>query len=189
MTLDGAEPLLRIVLARAYFLNNRWDDALKLLRRDNVNPGFAPAMWRPLARLACWRGDPALVRELLADPALKSPALADTRIKLQGLAEQRLLSIEQFLPPGVTSSGPRSPRGWQSHHLGQAEYYCYAGQYDRALDELRQSVELGLNDLSWMDGCPLLQPLRATPAFGALRSQVAAVAQATRRAFGLESHT
>jgi hypothetical protein len=47
-----------------------------------------------------------------------------------------------------------------------------------ALDDLREAVELGLIDLTWMDLCPLLAKQRLDPSFAPMRAEVAARAAA-----------
>jgi hypothetical protein len=52
-----------------------------------------------------------------------------------------------------------------------AELKAYIGE--SSLAQIRTAVDLGLVDIAWLDGCPLLDAARRDPAFAALRDQVA----------------
>ncbi len=56
-----------------------------------------------------------------------------------------------------------------------AELKAYIGE--SPFDEIRSAVDLGLVDIAWLDGCPLLAEARRDPSFAALRDQVASRAR------------
>jgi hypothetical protein len=61
-------------------------------------------------------------------------------------------------------------------HQLSAEVRSYVGE--DAIDDVRNAVELGLFDVTWMDGCPLLENVRKHPEFPELRERVALRARA-----------
>jgi serine/threonine-protein kinase len=60
-----------------------------------------------------------------------------------------------------------------------AEMLAFTGRDDSALQKIVEAEALGLIDLTWMDRCPLLAPMRSSPAFVAVRDRVAARAKET----------
>jgi serine/threonine-protein kinase len=60
-----------------------------------------------------------------------------------------------------------------------AEMLAFTGRDDSALQKIVEAEALGLIDLTWMDRCPLLAPMRSSPAFEAVRDRVAARAKET----------
>jgi eukaryotic-like serine/threonine-protein kinase len=58
-----------------------------------------------------------------------------------------------------------------------AEMLAFVGRNDSSLQMVAEADALGLIDVTWMDRCPLLAPMRTLPAFVALRERVAARAK------------
>jgi eukaryotic-like serine/threonine-protein kinase len=76
---------------------------------------------------------------------------------------------ERKVAPSVTK---RMRTFW---HQISAEVLSYVGE--DAMDDVRAAVDLGLFDITWMDGCPLLEDLRKRAEFEELRERVAARAR------------
>src|SRR5262249_47948146 len=66
--------------------------------------------------------------------------------------------------------------------ITELELVVDSASLDRALAAVARSEAAGLFDLAWMDGCPLLTPLRALAAWAPLRDAVAARATRIRAA-------
>jgi serine/threonine-protein kinase len=65
-----------------------------------------------------------------------------------------------------------------------AEFLTHCGRLEAAASEVERAVDAGLFDLTWMDRCPVLAPLRSLPRFAAARTIVAERARAVRDALG-----
>jgi serine/threonine-protein kinase len=53
------------------------------------------------------------------------------------------------------------------------EVFCAAGDLDTAAETLTLGSNGVLLDITWMDGCPVLAPLRAHPRWASAHAQVA----------------
>ena len=78
----------------------------------------------------------------------------------------------------VFNSPDATWRGRSLFHQCRCEFALVRDRHDEALVALGDAVAVGLFDLSWLDGCPILAPLRSSPRFLELRSTVAQRAQA-----------
>jgi hypothetical protein len=63
------------------------------------------------------------------------------------------------------------------------EAQLIVAQLDGALDTLEAAAQLGLMDITWLDGCPLIHSLSTSPRFTVVRDQIAARAASVRTAF------
>lgn len=86
------------------------------------------------------------------------------------------LSSEEIVLYYGTHKGANSRRR-STLNQGKAELYCFENMAEQALGALKECVADGLYDLVWLDGCPLLSVLRASPALDSLRAQVAEQAE------------
>jgi len=135
-----------------------------------------PAAWLLSARAALWHGDAARARTLRA--RLPRPLEHGHRIEhlldaAEGKTERATLDAFAWL----AESDPRAARRASQAREIEAELAAASGDLSRALDAVEAAVSCaGFFDLGWLDGCPLLEPLRAAPRFRALRARVAEVA-------------
>ena len=65
-----------------------------------------------------------------------------------------------------------------------AELEAFRRQLEPALDHLESTVKNGLFDITWLDRCPALEPLRSHPRFAQARAVVAERAREIREALG-----
>jgi hypothetical protein len=61
-----------------------------------------------------------------------------------------------------------------------AEVAAYEGRLDDAAGAIASASEAGLTDLAWLTRCPLLEPVRSTPAFAAALAAVTEIAARVR---------
>ena len=76
-----------------------------------------------------------------------------------------------------------SRRGTANRFQILAEVAGFSGDRDVALDAIARAVDIGFVDLLWLDHCPLLDSVRASPRFGALRVRLQERANAAYDAF------
>ncbi|MGD0529865.1 MAG: protein kinase [Polyangiaceae bacterium] len=131
-----------------------------------------------MARLAAWRRDAA------GAAALRPQVLATTF----PLREQ-VLGVLQLVETGTPPPGMATELLEWGRVVGRAkrrpmflrqiaaEMLAFVGRNDSSLQMVAEADALGLIDVTWMDRCPLLAPMRTLPAFVALRERVAARAK------------
>ncbi len=66
------------------------------------------------------------------------------------------------------------------------EFSTRMGDFNGALSELERSVTAGLFDITWLDRCPALEPLRDHSRFQVAHEIVEARARRVRDALGIE---
>ena len=148
-----------------------------------------------LARLTALSGDLGLATEMLASPELDSTYLAWlSRIRLE--LWKRELDAARALVPELRRTGMESgqvervisiiergsgaaevpPTGTPRRHMFEAQLVVEAtlamDRPDEAFVALAEAVSCGLSDLTWMDHCPLLVPLRSDARFATARTHV-----------------
>jgi eukaryotic-like serine/threonine-protein kinase len=181
--LDPAFADTRASSARVHALLGRWELAHEMLtgilrERDSFGAFLS------LARLLHWRRDAAGARALLSDPRLAlprfEPALSVLRFVAdpEHAAEPGELFYQRLVSPHAS---------WRSRALAgqtRTESALSRGLHDEAMSHLEETVASGLIDLVWVDGCPLLDPLRGTERFAAQRGLVEQRARSIRIAAG-----
>jgi hypothetical protein len=78
---------------------------------------------------------------------------------------------------------PESSRPRRFYEQLMCELLMFAGEREGALAALEASVASELEDIAWMDHCPMLAPLRGDPRFAAAHARVRVRADAIRRAW------
>lgn len=128
--------------------------------------------------LKLWRNDASPDEELervVSDPVAFTEA--ERNAVLQFLAATKKATPEvlgmlgQLLRLSLTA-GPRQIRRGAFNAQIRAEVLALHGLFDQSLDELEESLRLGLFDELWIEGLPLFEPLRGTPRFEAARATV-----------------
>ena len=168
-----------MALARMNAIRGDWAEAWRIsdeiLDKSEDGRGFIN-----YGRLASWARDKSRAQRVLDHPAsLQGRAAAGRAIAqfvLDGKEAPRLDRV-------FTAAFSTATVSWRTlAFAGQAEAELGAGNDAETLERVRRSVEAGLVDILWMDGCPLLASVRKDPAFPALRQIVAARAEIIRKA-------
>lgn len=170
---DPDVTLAAYALARAYALLGRWseaDDAIKVLPSTGSGSGRTVLH----IRRALWQRDPRVVEELAkrrvseAFPGISAPFAQIAAEVLDG----RLLDVRPEPPPGGGAPPVTALRRTSFLWQIQAEFAAFLGDAELALTALERSLADGLFDLSWLDRCPVLEPLRGDPRFKAVLAEV-----------------
>jgi serine/threonine-protein kinase len=168
-----------MALARVNAIRGDWAEAWRIsdeiLASSEDGRGFIN-----YARLASWAGDRQRAQRVLDHPVV----LAGKAPSGRGIAQFVVDRKERpRLDRVFTAAFSTSTVSWRTLAFAkQAEAEIAAGNPTETLDLVRRSVEAGLIDILWMDGCPLLASIRTDPAFPALREIVAERAKAIQRA-------
>ncbi|MCW5807336.1 MAG: protein kinase [Deltaproteobacteria bacterium] len=183
----GRAQLIDVDLSRADALDGDWDGAHRRATALGASsePAFAFMGAMTLARLACWRRDR---EELLAmgsrlRPHLHNDPTGIAKFLFTYFEEHRVDAPELEAAIGRVDD-PNRPRRPALIGLQRiAEVAAFVDRADLALAALRSADGVGLLDVVWLDRCPILDGLRADPAFTAVRNRVAARAARVLTAF------
>jgi TolB-like protein/predicted Ser/Thr protein kinase len=116
------------------------------------------------ARLALWWKRPDLLVGVVAPP---SPGDAFFRLASQATVQGTLdaAAVREHGQLIARTGAVSRPRRLFQQILG--EVFASVGEHERALVEVRGAVAAGLTDLAWLTLCPLFDPIRSTPDYGA----------------------
>jgi serine/threonine-protein kinase len=164
--LDADAPLAPTDLTRVYALLRRWDDAERMFAHLEKKDPFA--YWTMRARTSIWRRDERAIEEALASipniPGLRYPLLMRLVVKTKTLPDE-MFALEREEKTG----------GARRHTFVSqltAELLSYVGRDDEAVAAVSRAVDLGLIDLLWLERCPLLDHVRASPRYPRLHEDV-----------------
>jgi serine/threonine-protein kinase len=170
-------------IPRAIALEGRFQEAFEYLDKlinDSTFPNSSP--WVTFARLLLWTNDRERAALFLDHPGIVGTLFS--RQLLQFILEPTE-TFTRALPMLPAFTSPHAT--WRGRALflqGAAECSMLIDQRETALGYIEQSLEEGLFDLLWMDGCPLLTPLRTEPRFLAIHAVVRDRAAQIRGALG-----
>lgn len=174
--LDPTRLFGRLAIARQMALLGRFDEAhhqLDETERLEGELGLGTASIR--ARVSAWGGDlPRLRHEAVRAALVVAPAprrelpSVYIRAALGELSDGELARTSKAL-----LGSAESPRFSSLLLQVFTEIELLRGRPEAALPWLTRAATGMLVDLSWLDQCPLLAPLRASPDFAALRRLVA----------------
>jgi serine/threonine-protein kinase len=165
--LDPSLSVARVTLSRAHAMLDEWEQAEALLANNTTLVSTARL------RLGVWRRDAARLAAIV-----EAFASDDRRLFWLNRPIHEVARTGRLDGPAMTElcrnvDAPETPP--RRRALGnqvRAELACHAGERALALSALSASVDAGLMDLSWIDRCPALAPLRADPKFAELRARV-----------------
>jgi serine/threonine-protein kinase len=164
-------------MARLWGLLGDWDKAMERLGPvPKQLSGLVPYLLTR-ARLALWRGQRMEAKEFDAIAAEAHLGADMERRVLQiiaGVVRRSELSADdaEFLDLALTSTYAVAQRRACIHAQLRTELYLTAGQRDRALATLREADENALIDVTWLEMCPLFEPVRTDPTFLAIQKSV-----------------
>jgi eukaryotic-like serine/threonine-protein kinase len=182
LALDGANALGWTSRARLRAYEGRWDEFYAL-----VAGKLAALRYRSvhLARLMLWHPDAAALAQLAEVYAANvdglPPLLAEAGRALVafgcGKEDRRGVFDRLMAHPGFAH--PRHNRFLAQF---QCELACMVGALDPARQLLATAARGEFADWSWIERCPVIEPLRAEPMFAEIRARVRAHADAVAEA-------
>jgi len=155
----------------------------EIIARDEGGAG-----WIVLARVVLWRADEARARSLFEHPVIESGKAPSAREILRLVFEPETVPSAGKLIAASLGTVGASWRMPVFLEQARTEFSAAKGRLDDALAALAASVDAGLIDLVWIDGCPLLRPLRADARFAPLRARVFERVALVRAAFDAPDH-
>jgi serine/threonine-protein kinase len=182
--LDGAFHMTRPNIARALALSGRWGEAWELLTAQLRHPDTTIG-WVLAARMFAWQRDAAGARALLNAPEIVDGKHPFAEAILRFCVDPR---PENQPYPFVTATFSPTSTNWRARAIlaqTRCEFALGLGNLDEASGALEQAVKVGLIDLLWLTGCPILEPLRSTPIYQDSLRLVRDRARTIRAAAGL----
>lgn len=179
-------------IARARALRGDWEGAEEAFGPPPPDPRDQPLYFLTRARLALWRGDASAVERVAADFAVAKLPPGATRAVggLLRVARERRMPLAELeaLDETLPVDPSQSPRRTAFNAQTRAEVLLAIGALDDAVAMLRRADANALYDVAWMDGCPLLSPVRDRADVAAVREacalRAARIAEAWREAAG-----
>jgi hypothetical protein len=182
----GRSKVISADLARIDALHGRWAEADARCHQllTDPDPSVATLGWVFEARFAGWRNDRATML-----------AAADRFVPRVENADHVLAFVQQTIATGRIDPAqweqleqlftrPERPRRMQVMGLQLlAEMALVLGHPDRAMTALGRAADMGLIDVTWLNGCPLFAPFTGDPAWRAIRDEVARRAARVLAAF------
>jgi serine/threonine-protein kinase len=141
-------------------------------------PGSRETFRVDRARAAVWRRDTRWAAHCLEELDAKSPSRGPAAIA-HALASLVARGTDprdhaEFLVPATAP--PRTRRRAFLHQI-HAEVAAFLGDHDQTIDHIQRSVEAGLIDRLWLDGCPLLDEIRLDPRLRAAHAELSTRAE------------
>lgn len=174
---SALEPALvepRLDRALAAGLAGAFDDANAIV--DEVlsqRVGLSEA-WLLAARLVLWSGDVPRARALRHDLQNVAVERGERAGYVLDAAARDPSAIGLEYVAWLAEADVAAYRRTAAARCVEAELAIATGDFVRALDAVDAAASTrGFADLAWLDGCPLLEPIRHSPRFAALRSGVA----------------
>jgi serine/threonine-protein kinase len=166
-----------IDLPRAYIYAGRWEDALAEFDRARRHSQFDKIAFDEvsIARFKMWRGERTTID---VPSSFHAPPNVLDYVDIVKLIHD----AHAFVPEArrrlavVVMVDNRRLRASRAQFM--AEFLMLDGAADEAIRYIELSVDAGMQDLMWMQRCPMLAPLRERADFQALEARVADRARA-----------
>jgi len=165
-------------LLRARAFVGDWSAFEAALEREPIDDAQTNLHFFLMARLASWRRDRPAAAALRPQVEARTFPLRAEVLGLLHLVETGALpeGTEATLMEWGRVIGRAKRRPMFLRQIA-AEMLAFVGRDDSALRKIVEADELGFIDVTWMDRCPLFAPMRASPAFVAVRDRIAARAK------------
>jgi serine/threonine-protein kinase len=181
LELDPSNQEPRWDLARGHALGGSFAEAFRLLSAPVTSEAEETMRDYLSARLALWM--PRGTAPALPEPVAHEGVVPDvTALLRRALTERVFTDAGRAYLEGIATAGRPRISALALQITAELELAVDGASLDRALAAVARAEAAGLFDLAWMDGCPLLAPLRSLPAVAPLRDAVAARAHRVRAA-------
>jgi TolB-like protein/Tfp pilus assembly protein PilF/predicted Ser/Thr protein kinase len=170
---DPARETIDATLARAYELLGDSQTADELLGGLQPPTRDVTRVWLSRARFTLWRHDVVAAERWLANLATFPSSIARSR------AERYLQLVRTGVDapePGDADADVLSPIARRAAFVAQVKIELFLARHEvaKAEERLGELMTYPFFDLTWLDRCPLLAPLRQTMTFAVLRRATAA---------------
>jgi serine/threonine-protein kinase len=187
ITLDPSLTTAKMGLARAHALASDFATAYRRagdLRAVDAETGALLTR----SRICLWRRDREQAVEWLDPIANLEGPLELARALLQLIVDGELHDELRQLLKGLVGGADGGTLRLSFFLKVYAEVLAYVFDVDGAVRAIETAAKAGLFDLSWIDRCPLLEPVRKDMRFAALRAQIAERAAQVSAALGTAEH-
>lgn len=173
--LDPVRSFALLHAARNEALRRRWEETHRILdafeRRGDRRALPVVAL---RVRTAAWRGALDEVVPLIAEVDAEMSKLGRLQPAFYAKAMLGELPLEEYARALAAAPPSQSRRLATLQKQMACEVWCRFGHLDRALVALDAAADDVLVDLTWLDFCPLLAPIRSTPGFAEARRRTLA---------------
>ncbi len=171
VAIDPTLDRTRVDIVRLKALLGAWEEVSASTELQTSTTGI---FWMLSARLALWTPDASWVEDLEKRITPLTGFQRDIALKLLSVRTGGI-SADELAPVllGRAQNRGRAVRGAILWRQVLAEVMLFAGKTDEGLQAIEKAVDLGLLDLSWLDGCPLLRTLAGAERFQKARERVA----------------
>jgi serine/threonine-protein kinase len=183
ITLDPSLATAKMELARAHALSSDFTSAYRLAGELQAADAETGALLER-SRICLWHRDREQAAKWLDTIANVAGPLELARALLQLIVDGDLHDELRQLLKGLVGAADGGTRRLSFFLKVYAEVLAYVFDVDGAVRAIETAAKAGLFDLSWADGCPLLEPVRQDPRFAALRAQIAERAAQVSAALG-----
>ena len=181
LAIDPEITLAKHTLARVHALLGDYDAFVELLGRVPAHPHEQIGFFLTIGRVACWQPDRAIrddfVSRLRAEGAPEAQRAVSALVSIvttSAITAEDMVAMDRALPVANTSY---SRRRVAFHGQVRCELMLSCGMIEQGIAELKLATENGLNDLLWLDRCPVLDRIRSRPELVEVRRQVEARAK------------
>jgi serine/threonine-protein kinase len=172
LALEPDRMLVAREILRARALLGDWS-AFEAAVEAQVGDERATTHYSQLCRLAMWRRDRVAAAVLRRQIGARGFPMAEESLGMLDIVEHERTQVDLARNvaglSGVVGRARRRPIYFRQ--LATEGLACM-GEYPRAEATLVEAGSLGLVDLGWLDRCPLLEPMRSSPSFTAVRTSV-----------------
>jgi serine/threonine-protein kinase len=182
----GRASVIGVDLSRLDALEGNWASATASCRRllDDLDPSVVQLGAIVTARLAGWRND----RPAMVEAVSRFAARVESDAHLLAFFKQSMITGQLDLAQWnqLDQRFTRRDRPQRMQILGlqlMTELAILLGHDDLAIRALAKAADLGLIDITWLDGCPLFAPLTVDLRWCAIRDAVALRADRVLAAF------
>jgi serine/threonine-protein kinase len=182
------EPILasaRVELARLHALQGDRSSSEAFFGDEPADPGLSNLYWINRARVALWQQDFERVGLWRSKMETRTDLFPSIRLLFLALTHDPAFAVQ--VQAALVEMGAPSPllRRSAFYAVLTAEFAQFLGETEMALTAIERADACLLIDVSWLDLCPTLEPLRRHPRFVAARASIAARAAEVRGALGV----
>ena len=178
LSLDATLVHPRLQLALVAGMTSAFADANAIVDEVLERDSTSADAWLVAARLALWNGDAVRARALRADLGRQNVEQSERAAYVLDAASGSHAGDALDFFAWLAEVDPAAPRRSATARQIEAELAAARGDLARSISAIDAAgATRGFVDVGWLDGCPLLEPLRGAARFVEIRAEIAATAR------------